>query len=206
MRDLLPLSAYEGASGPSVVRSTVVLALLWGIPMTMFMLRTHQGSVGFVVGVGAVGGLVFGSLVTMLARFATRQLTQVVYHCVWPVVPAAPPGAYDTRLMCRLERGRLTVGGHLYVGDASWVFVPHTRNGPLYRKPVRWERPGGLALSVQRPRWSALTWLFGLSRADQVVAADGEGRSVFVVPDAGQVVAALNARTRPQSVSPPETR
>src|SRR5581483_155419 len=194
MRDLQPLAAYEQSAGPSFLRATVVLALLWAIPMTMFMMRTNQGSPGFVITVAAVGGLLFGGLVTMLARFATRQLTQVVYHCVWPIVPAAPPGEYDARLMCRLKRGRMAVGGHLYVGNEGWVFVPHTRNGPLYRKPVRWERPAGFSLSTQRPRWGWLSWLFGLGRDDQLVLADGANRAVFTVPNAADVVAALNAR------------
>ena len=193
MRDLQPLSAYEKASGPSVVRSTLVLGLIWFIPMTMFMLRTHQGSVGFVVTIGAIGALVFGSLVTMLARFATRQLTQLVYHGIWPIVPAAPPGQYDARLMCRLRRGRSAVGGHLYVGADGWVFVPHTRNGPFYRKPVRWERPAGLTFSTQRPRWGGIAWLFGLPRSDQLVVTDGEVKAVFVVPNAAEVAAALES-------------
>ena len=188
MRDLQPLSAYEASSGPNLVRSTLVLAVLWGIPMTMFMLRTQQGSTGFVLAVAAVGGLLFGGLVTMLARFATRQLTQAVYHCVWPIVPAAPPGEYDTRLMCRLARGRITIGGHLYVGAAGWVFVPHTRNGPFYRKPVRWDRPGSLSLSTQRSRWGG---------ADQLVLADGANRAVFVVPNAADVAATLKGNSTP---------
>lgn len=193
MRDVQPLSAYENSSGPNLVRSTLVLAVLWGIPMTMFMLRTNQGTPGFVIMVAAIGGLLFGGLVTMLARFATRQLTQLVYHCVWPIVPAAPPGEYDSRLMCRLKRGRMAVGGHLYVGNEGWVFVPHTRNGPFYRKPVRWERPTGFSLSTQRPRWGWFTWLFGLPAGDQLVLADGANRAVFVVPNAADVAATLNA-------------
>jgi hypothetical protein len=192
MRDILPLSSYEGASGPSMLRSTLVLGLLWGIPMTMFMLRTNQGSLGFVVAIGAIGGFLFGSLVTMLARFATRQLTQHVYHCVWPIVPAAPPGQYDARLMCRMQRGRLSVGGHLYIGAGGWVFVPHTRNGPFYRQPFRWDRPTALSLSTQRPGSSWLAWLFGLPRHDQIVLSDGARRAVFVVPNAADVIAALN--------------
>jgi hypothetical protein len=191
MRDLQPLSAYENASKRSFGRSTLVLGLLWGIPMAMFMLRTHQGSLGFVLGVAAIGALVFGSLVTMLARFARRQLIQLVYHCVWPIVPAAPPGQYEARVMCSLIRGRLAVGGHLYIGDEAWTFVPHARNGPIYRKPVRWERPGRFSLFTQRPRWGWLPWLFGVAPNDQVVLADGESRAVFVVPNAGDVVSAL---------------
>jgi hypothetical protein len=196
MQDLQPLSAYEQSSGPNLVRSTLVLAVLWGIPMTMFMLRTNQGSVGFVVMVAAIGGLLFGGLVTMLARFATRQLTQLVYHCVWPIVPAAPSGEYEARLMCRLKRGRMAVGGHLYVGAEGWVFVPHTRNGPFYRKPVRWEQPAAFSLSTQRARWGALTWLFGLPRGDQLVLANGANRAVFVVPNAAEVAAALHPQTK----------
>jgi hypothetical protein len=201
-RDLQPLSAYENASGPSIVRSTLVLGLLWGVPMTLFMLRTNQGSVGFVVAIGAIGALIFGSLVTMLARFATRQLTQQVYHCVWPIVPAAPPGEYDTRLMCRMLRGRFPVGGHLYIGAGAWVFVPHVRNGPFYRKPVRWERPAQLSFSTQRPRWSWLGWLFGVSQADRLVFADGDNRAVFVVPNAARIATALDETARPPSPRP----
>ncbi len=197
MRDLQPLSAYEDASGPSLLRSTLVLAVLWGIPMTMFMLRTEQGTFGFVLLIAAAGGLLFGSLVTMLARFATRQLTQLVYHGVWPIVPAAPPGEYDARLMCRLSRGRLAVGGHLYIGGDAWVFVPHTRNGPLYRKPVRWDRPAGLSFTTQRPRWAWLGWLFGLRRDDQLVLTDGATRAFFIVPNAADVAATLTASVRP---------
>lgn len=191
MQDLQPLSAYEKALGPMVVLSTIVVGLLWGIPMTLFMLHTHQGSLAFVATIGAIGGLVFGALVTMLARFATRQLNQQVYYGVWPLVPAAPAGEYDARLMCRLKHGRLSVGGHLYVGPESWVFVPHTKNGPFYRKPVRWDRPASLSFSTPRH--------------DRLVLADGEHRSVLVVPNAGAVVAALSERTQSQPPRPPET-
>ena len=191
MRDLLPLSAYEAASTVRFGRSTLVLAVLWGVPMTTFMLRTHQGSLGEVLVIGAIGALIFGALITMLARFARRQLTQQVYHCMWPIVPAAPAGQYEARLMCSLIRGRLPVGGHLYLGHEAWAFVPHARNGPLLRKSVRWERPGRLTLFTQRPRWGWLAWLFGVPTTDQVVLADGEARSVVVVPNATDVVSAL---------------
>jgi len=193
MRDLLPLSAYENASTPSFGRSTLVLGVLWGIPMTTFMLRTHQGSLGFVLVIAAIGALTFGALITMLARFARRQLTQQVYYCVWPIVPAAPPGQYEARLMCSLIRGRLPVGGHLYIGPEAWAFVPHARNGPLLRKAVRWEQPGRLSVFTQRPGWGWLAWLFGAPNNDQVVLADGDARAVLVVPDASDVVAAISA-------------
>ena len=191
MRDLQPLSAYENASRLNFGRSMLVLGLLWGIPMTMFMLRTHQGSLGFVLVIGAAGALVFGALITMLARFAKRQLTQHVYYCVWPIVPAAPPGQYEIRLMCSLIRRRMAVGGHLYIGHEAWTFVPHTRNGPLYRKPVRWDQPSRLAVSTQRRRWGWLEWLFGLPTHDQVVLATGESRWVIAVPNAAEVASAL---------------
>lgn len=192
MRDLQPLSAYQNASTVGIVRPTLVLGLLWGIPMTMFMLRTHQGTVGFVVAVCAIGAVLFGSLVTLLARFASRQLTQQVYYCVWPIVPAAPPGQYDARLMCRLKRGRLTIGGHLYIGAESWVFVPHTKNGPFYRQPVRWAQPAALSLSARDPRRSLLSWLFGSTPHDQLVISDGNRGAVFLVPNAADIISAMN--------------
>jgi hypothetical protein len=193
MRDLLPFSAYENASTVSFGRSTVVMGLFWGIPMTAFMLQTHQGSPGVVLFSGAIGALVFGSLITMLGRFARRQLTQAVYHCVWPIVPATPPGQYEARLMCSLIRGRLPVGGHLYIGPRAWTFVPHARNGPVLRKTVRWEQPSRLSVSAQRPTWRWVPWLFGMPNNDQVVLADGESRAVFVVPNAADVVPELTA-------------
>jgi uncharacterized membrane protein YeaQ/YmgE (transglycosylase-associated protein family) len=191
MEDLQPLAAYESASALSFWRTTVVLAVLWGVPMTMFMLRTHQGSLGFVVSIGVIGALIFGSLLTMLARFARRQLTRQVYYCVWPIVPAAPSGDYHARLMCSMMRGRLAVGGHLYVGQDAWAFVPHVRNGPLYRKAVRWERPHRLSLSTQRPRWGWLARLFGAAPSDQLVVADGQSHACFVVPNAADVALKL---------------
>lgn len=191
-----PLSAYEHASAVGIVRPTLVLGLVWGIPMTMFMLRTHQGSVGFVVTICAIGALLFGSLVTMLARFATRQLTQQVYHGIWPIVPAAPPGEYDARLMCRMKRGRLSIGGHLYVGAERWVFVPHTRNGPFYRRPVNWDRPAALSLSAAHPRRSWLSWLFGSTKVDHLVLSDGDRGAVFIAPNAADVVSALDTTVR----------
>ncbi|HTD59595.1 MAG TPA: hypothetical protein VK679_03030 [Gemmatimonadaceae bacterium] len=193
MRDLLPLSAYEKASTVSFGRSTVVLALLWGIPMTTFMLRTHQGSPGVILVSGAIGALFFGSLLTMLMGFARRQLTQQVYYCVWPIVPAPPPGQYEARLMCSLIRGRLPVGGHLYIGPETWAFVPHARNGPLMRKTVRWEQPSRLSISAQRPRWGWIAWSFGVPINDQVVLADGEARAVLIVPNASDIVSAISA-------------
>ncbi len=202
MRDLQPLSAYEKAARLSFGRSTLVLGLLWGLPMTMFMLRTHQGSLGFVLGIGAIGALTFGSLITMLARFARRQLMQQVYYCVWPIVPAAPPGEYEARLMCSMIRGRLAVGGHLYIGHDAWAFVPHVRNGPIYRKPVRWEQPGRLSLSTRRAPWGWIAWLFGTATDDQVVVADGASRAVFVVPNAGDVASELEGYQRERTTRP----
>jgi hypothetical protein len=70
--------------------------------------------------------------------------------------------------------------------------VPHTRNGPLYRKPIRWDQPSHFSFSTQRPGWGAISWLFGLPRADELVLADGENRTVFVVPNAAEVASALN--------------
>jgi hypothetical protein len=191
MEELQPLAAYESASVLSFWRTTLVLAVLWGVPMTLFMLRTHQGSVGFVVSIGVIGAILFGSTLTVLARFARRQLTRQVYHCVWPIVPAAPSGEYQARLMCSLIRGQLAVGGHLYVGRDAWTFVPHVRNGPLYRKPVRGEHPARLSLAAQPPRWGWLARLFGAAPGDQLVLADGQSQSTFVVPNAADVASSL---------------
>lgn len=87
-------------------------------------------------------------------------------------------------MACSLIRGRVAVGGHLYVGRDEWVFMPHKRNLSGHLNPIRWERPEGLSLSTEpvRSRW--LRVVLGGNLPDRLVVSLGGLRDELVVPDA----------------------
>jgi hypothetical protein len=139
IRELLPLAAYVPAQQTSNVRMALMVAVLWGVPVTVIVLLPARDIAGIATGlaIGAAGALAFGFLWTYLFTRAMRKIMRRIYEGDPRVVPPAPAGEYGYRLMCNyMISPRLAVGGHLYVGPRELTFVPHHKNLRRHRAPL----------------------------------------------------------------------
>jgi hypothetical protein len=203
MRDLLPLSAYESSVAWNPQRVGIVAGVLFGIPMAMLIWRDDPKSgLGAAVATAAVAAVLFGAFWPPAFRTLMGRLMRPIYEGDSRIVPSPPSGRYLARLMCSLMRGRIAVGGHLYVGPENWVFVPHTRNLRIHREPVRWEQPDRLSISTQPARLGWPGRLLGAEPTDRLVLANGESRDQFVVPDTEHTAAELKRYQHTSPASP----
>lgn len=128
LADLLPLSAYT--SGASSRRTTLVMAALWGTPITLLLVFSDSGLspiAALAVGVGAA--LLFGTLWTRWFGRSMRQLIERLHRADPNLVPDPPAGDYRVRVLGNLMTSpAFGVGGHLYAGPEHLAFVPHAQN------------------------------------------------------------------------------
>jgi hypothetical protein len=138
IREMLPLQAYQ-ATGASRTRTALVMAVLWGVPMTIYTMLDAEDAVEAVLLliVGVMGALVFGFMWTWTMAFWMGRLQRRIYQGDPRIVPAPPAGDYDYRLACSYMASQtFAVGGHLYLGPAAWTFVPHRKNLKRHQAPL----------------------------------------------------------------------
>ncbi|HZS60522.1 MAG TPA: hypothetical protein VFA43_14710 [Gemmatimonadaceae bacterium] len=174
---------YESVR-PDYRRIGIFCALGWFVGMTIMQLVTTHDSLILILSLNAVGAVFFGAVFALVMRRWMRRVMRELYDGTSPWMSPVPPGEYEARVMCSVMRGRIAVGGHLYVGRELWTFMPHTKNLRGHRDPMRWERPGRLVLSTEpiQSRW--LTVILGSKTSDRLVVSLGGLRDQFVVPDA----------------------
>jgi len=185
VRQLLPLSAYEVTRSANFARLAFAMAVWWFVFRTIVDVATARYGLGETLIIDAVGAVVFGVLFAVAMHWSMdRQVTRL-YEGRGAIVPE-PTGhyGYDFRVLCSLLRGRVRIGGHLYVGPENWVFVPHPKNRRSRRQPIRWEHPERIALSTEPAQLWWLQKFVGVRATDRLVVSDGGLRERFVVPDA----------------------
>src|SRR3712207_2172362 len=131
IRELLPLDAYEHAQQTSQLRTSLVMAALWGVPMTFVILLDNDDVIGLIfrLVIAAAAALAFGFLWTYMFTRGMRRLMRRIYQGDPRIVPPPPAGEYDYRFPCSyLVTPSMAVGGHLYVGPAALIFMPHRKN------------------------------------------------------------------------------
>src|SRR6266566_25028 len=137
MQDLLPLEAYERTPTIAFWRTALLTAAMWALAITLLVVVTERS----VHGLGRL---------TFWIRRTIRKRSRRLYRTEPAVVPPAPSGHFDYRLMCSVMTSpRFSVGGHLYIGRESWVFVPHRWNLPAHRSQIVIQPATGLVL--ERP-------------------------------------------------------
>jgi len=152
MQDLLPLEAYERTPTIAFWRTALLTAAMWALAITLLVVVTEWSvhGLGRLLGFIAVPALAFGVLLTFWIRRTIRKRSRRLYRTEPAVVPPAPSGHFDYRLMCSVMTSpRFSVGGHLYIGRESWVFVPHRWNLPAHRSQIVIQPATGLVL--ERP-------------------------------------------------------
>lgn len=156
IRELLPERAYRTPINGSDVRSALLMAVLWGVPM---YLLDGDRSIDLTAArtITAVTALMFGALFVWSMRASARRKARRVYQGDPRIVPAPPPGEHEYRFPCEYQPTPLmSVGGHLYLGPTEWTFVPHARNPPRYRTPVSFATvppPAVDVVELQLPGW-----------------------------------------------------
>ena len=181
--ELLPLSAYEAVRNATIPRAAALAALFFFVAMTV---TTTHDSLAVDLVINALGALLFWFLFAAGMRAMLARMTRQLYDGTSPWMPPPPPGEYQVRVASSLMRGRIAVGGHLYVGREKWVFVPHTKNLPQHRSIQHWERPDRISLSTE-PVHSAWLQLVLGKLPDRLVVSDGGLRDLLVVPEADHV-------------------
>lgn len=186
VKEFVPLQAYEEPLGPAKRRTALVMAALWGVPMTVHQVWDADGVVEIVVAVvvGVLGALAFGFLWTWTMTLGVRRLLRRVYGGDPRIVPAPPAGEYEYRFPCSyLPSLMMAIGGHLYLGPAAWTFVPHTRNLKRHRTLVSIPITPGTdveTVEVRMPFWARI---FTPGQQYRLQVRTAAATTMFLTPD-----------------------
>jgi hypothetical protein len=125
------------------------MALLWGLPMTAYLVYARGSlSVGVAIAIGVGGALLFGLAWAVWMRTSLLKMVRRLHAGDPALVPSPPVGEYDTRFTASLMNGRLAIGGHAYVGKRSLCFVPHTKNLKAHQHPTEFRFDAAPLVSV----------------------------------------------------------
>jgi hypothetical protein len=149
---LLPRTAYE-SSDSYWHRLRWWAGLLFGVPMTTFMVLRQRDGLFVNLILGVAGSVAFGFLTAWWARRASRTAIDRAYLGD-PTVVADPPNEaeYPSRLPCGYQLStRRMVPGVLYVGCTNLLFMPNRAARRLLRDNVA--LGALLALEFSRSPW-----------------------------------------------------
>jgi hypothetical protein len=198
MRDLLSFDRYSSWSAFST-RTALVMAVLWGAPMTLLMLLGMQGGFGAAgtVVVGTLAGLGFGFGWTAWMRVTIRRFLERLHAGDPSVVPAPPAGATE-RVLCNFMLSeRFAVGGHLYLSDVDWTFVPHLKNLQRHQQVHSVSSRDITSITVRRLHKGALARLMYPDDVDVIEARTASAIAWSVIaPQPQELAALLSARIR----------
>lgn len=194
IRDLLPLSAYEKTDRAAWWRTVVVMAVLWGVPMTVMGAwgSTSAAEVAMRVVIGAFTALGFGITWTFWFGRSMRKLVRRIHAADPKIVPSPPEGDYEYRLPCNYL-GRIAIGGHLYVGPRVWTFVPHRKNLKMHQAPLSIALAPSMSVEVEAIPLRGLAALLTKGPVYRVRIVSPETDAAFVVPEPNVVAEALRA-------------
>lgn len=169
--DLFPLPSYQ--SPTNRLRTILLMAVGWGVPMFLVMLLTEDrpfrsvAAFAFLLVLAVGGALLFGLLWAVFFGRSMQRLIRQLYEGERSLVPAPPPGDYQFRVMAsRFTTPRFAVGGHLYVGPTQLAFVPHTKNRVQDRAPLILDRTALRRVEPMTRRLEGLGRLFAPAPLD----------------------------------------
>lgn len=182
MRDVLPLSEYEATARSLGVRTGVVTGLLWGIPMTGYLMFARGAlAVGTALAIGVAGSLMFGCIATLGMRAAATKMMRRVYAND-PKLFSELPGGYDLRLPASLMRGPIAVGGVLLLGESSAHFFPHRRNVKQHQASTQIRLDSPVEVEVVERRPGLLGQLFRPGPVQLLKLGNGDDAMLLLVP------------------------
>lgn len=186
IREFIPREAYEEELGPARRRMALVMAALWGVPMTLYSMLTADNGLEAIVAlvVGVPAALAFGFLWTWTMTLGARRMLRRVYRGDPRTVPAPPAGVYEYRFPCSyLPSLSLAVGGHLYLARGVWTFVPHRRNLKRHQTPVSIPITPATqveCVEVKVPAWARL---FAPGPGYRLQVRTADAAAMFLTPD-----------------------
>jgi hypothetical protein len=205
VKEFVPLEAYEEGLGPAKRRMALVMAALWGVPMTVYQVMDADGLPEIVIAlvVGVAGALAFGFLWTWTMTFGVRRLLRRVYGGDPRIVPAPPAGAYEYRFPCSfLPSLQMAIGGHLYLGPAAWKCVPHTRNLKRHRTPVCIPITPGTQVEAVEVKLSTWMRIFTPGPAYRLQVRSADADAMFLTPDPRVLAPRLREYLQTASATP----
>jgi hypothetical protein len=161
MIDLVPLIAYreevEAISTTRLgLRSGTGFAILFFAGMALASPWASPGRPVpwlLLAGASAIGGLFFGVRFPRSFKRKLLRTTDAVYSGNPPYTTSPPDERFTHRLPANLGRGRIAVGGVLYLAYGFATFVPHRFNLPRHRHPMAIADGSGCQLRlVPNPR------------------------------------------------------
>lgn len=198
MRDLLGFERYASWSTFSI-RTALVMAMLWGAPMTVLMLLGMKGGFGAAgtIVVGTLAGLGFGFGWTAWMRVTIRRFLRRLHAGDPKVVPPAPAGATE-RVLCNFMLSeRFAVGGHLYLSDLDWTFVPHRKNLTRHQHVHSISSRDIASITVRRLHKGALARLMYPDDVDVIEVRSSSAIAWSVIaPHPQELTGLLSARIR----------
>lgn len=205
IREFVPLEAYEEPLGPAKMRMALVMAALWGLPMTVYQVMDADGGLEIAIAlvVGVSGALAFGFLWTWTMTLGVRRLVRRVYEGDLRIVPAPPAAAYEYRFPCSyLPSLLMAIGGHLYIGPAAWTFVPHRRNVKRHQAPVSIPITPGTrveSVEVKMPVWAKI---FTPGPAYRLQVRTASDTAMFLTPEPQLLAPRLREYLQTASATP----
>jgi|GEM_PF-1248780 len=135
-------------------------------------------------------GITFGITFPLVARQIYSSAVDKIYNGDLKTIGEIPTqDIYTHRLPCSwLKSNTFSIGGVLYIGEESLVFVPNTQNLPQHRKPFDILPLGSLEMSVTEMK---LGWLkkMIMKRPPRLLEISwSTDNARFVVPDAEQTL------------------
>jgi hypothetical protein len=194
MDDMLPLEAYERPFVGPIRRTVLVMAALWGIPMTLLIVHSTYQSLGVTLPlvIGVLAGLLFGVLWTRSFRRRMRKFLRRLHEADPALVPPPPAGVFHCRVGCSfVPDRRIAVGGHLYAGPGAWVFVPHRKNLPRHRAPIILPISADLTLTPHTTPQRGIARLLTTAPVQSLEVCSGGSSVRLLVPEPEVVAARL---------------
>src|SRR5262245_17339219 len=107
---------------------------------------------------GVLFGLTFGLLFPARFRKKMASVIDAIYNGDTKIVQLPPPeNEFLYRMPCSwMKSDNFSVGGVLYLGKQSFLFVPHKKNLPIHRDPFEITPINEVTLSVVEPHMNLL--------------------------------------------------
>lgn len=141
MKNLLPRSAYDDDGSLSWLRVGLLVGLPFGAVMALFGFFGSGGRVSpsQAPGVGLLTSALFAVSWILGIRFMISRMLDRLYAGDPKLLGEIPEAeGFTHRVGCSLMTSPgFAVGGMLYTGPAEWRFIPHRKNLPRHRQPLR---------------------------------------------------------------------
>lgn len=200
MKELIPFSDYEATTRLGTLRTALVMALLWGTPMTGYLWYA-RGSLApaTVLSIGIAGGLLFGFGWTLWMRVGTTKLLRRLYVADPALFPHLP-SHFDAMLPASLMKGSIAVGGLLLLSPDTAQFVPHVKNLKRHQSPTQLRLDAAAEPRVVERTPNAFGRLFRPDPAQLLELRNEQDSMLLLVPTPNRVASLIREHTNSRAV------